>query len=36
VSQDHEEMHDTKAAEHDKEVFVALFVSCLLPFVCMP
>uniref|UniRef100_A0A8C1WEV3 Anion exchange protein n=1 Tax=Cyprinus carpio TaxID=7962 RepID=A0A8C1WEV3_CYPCA len=30
VSQDHEEMHDSKAAEHDKEVFVTLFVSCLL------
>uniref|UniRef100_A0A8C2DKS0 Anion exchange protein n=1 Tax=Cyprinus carpio TaxID=7962 RepID=A0A8C2DKS0_CYPCA len=26
VSQDHEEMHDSKAAEHDKEVFVTLFV----------
>ncbi|KTG31044.1 hypothetical protein cypCar_00007832, partial [Cyprinus carpio] len=25
VSQDHEEMHDSKAAEHDKEVFVTLF-----------
>ncbi len=30
VSQDHEEMHDSKSAEHDKEVFVTLFVSRLL------
>uniref|UniRef100_A0A8C1GDA6 Anion exchange protein n=1 Tax=Cyprinus carpio TaxID=7962 RepID=A0A8C1GDA6_CYPCA len=29
VSQDHEEMHDSKAAEHDKEVFVTLFVRCV-------
>uniref|UniRef100_A0AAR2KRB8 Anion exchange protein n=1 Tax=Pygocentrus nattereri TaxID=42514 RepID=A0AAR2KRB8_PYGNA len=30
VSEDHSATHDTKAAEHDKEVFMSLFVTCLL------
>uniref|UniRef100_A0AAR2KWC3 Anion exchange protein n=1 Tax=Pygocentrus nattereri TaxID=42514 RepID=A0AAR2KWC3_PYGNA len=36
VSEDHSATHDTKAAEHDKEVFMSLFVTCCVEFLEQP